>query len=82
MASLVLGTSLIPAGCQAQTLQTPMMAAPAPIVGPVVANAVRIYPRAGFASHMVGGEIQGSNESATAGFVTLAKITKAPREGA
>src|SRR4028119_631796 len=30
---------------------------------------------------MVGGEIQGSNESATGGFVTLAKIDKAPREG-
>src|SRR4028119_236876 len=30
---------------------------------------------------MVGGEIQGSNESATGGFVTLATIDKAPREG-
>jgi hypothetical protein len=30
---------------------------------------------------MVGGEIQGSNESATAGFVTLAKIDKAPPKG-
>ena len=30
---------------------------------------------------MVGGEIQGSNQSATAGFVTLAKIATAPKEG-
>jgi hypothetical protein len=42
---------------------------------------VRIFPRAGFAAQMVGGEIQGSNQSATAGFMTLAKIDKAPREG-
>jgi hypothetical protein len=30
---------------------------------------------------MVGGEIQGSNESATAGFVTLARIDSVPPEG-
>jgi hypothetical protein len=46
-----------------------------------IATAVRIYPRAGFAAQMVGGEIQGSNQSATAGFVTLSKIAKAPSEG-
>jgi hypothetical protein len=46
-----------------------------------IVNAVRIFPRVGFTSRMVGGEIQGSNQSATAGFVTLGKIDKAPREG-
>lgn len=47
-----------------------------------IATAVRIYPRAGFAAQMVGGEIQGSNQSATSGFTTLARIDKAPSEGA
>ncbi len=46
-----------------------------------IVNRVRLYPRAGFASRMVGGQIQGSNESATGGFVTLATLKKAPKEG-
>jgi hypothetical protein len=50
-------------------------------VDDVIANVVRIFPRAGFAAQMVGGEIQGSNQSATAGFVTLARLDAAPREG-
>ena len=55
-----------------------------PVVNPdaaAVCDAVRVFPRAGFASRLLGGEIQGSNESATGGFVTLARVTEAPREG-
>lgn len=42
---------------------------------------VRVLPRAGHAAALVGGTIQGSNDSATNGFVTLATITQAPPEG-
>jgi len=75
--TLTLGAPLMSAGCHAQTAAAPAQSA----LAPVIANAVRIFPRAGFAAQMVGGEIQGSNESATGGFVTLATIDKAPREG-
>jgi hypothetical protein len=75
--TLALGAMLMPAGCQAQTATAPTGST----LATTFANAVRIYPRAGFAAQMAGGEIQGSNESATGGFVTLAKIDKAPREG-
>jgi hypothetical protein len=73
--ALSLGTALLCSGCQAQT---PVSVAQS---SPVIADAVRIFPRAGFAAQMVGGEIQGSNENATGGFVTIAKISKAPKEG-
>jgi hypothetical protein len=76
-ALLTLSPTLMSTGCHAQTATAPAQAT----VAPAIANAVRIFPRAGFAAQMVGGEIQGSNESATGGFVTLAKIDKAPREG-
>jgi hypothetical protein len=76
VASLTFVATVMPPECRAQTVIVPAQS-----VLPTVANAVRIFPRAGFAAQMVGGEIQGSNESATGGFVTLAKIDKAPREG-
>jgi hypothetical protein len=51
--TLALSATLLPAGCHAQT------AAPAPSASAAtVANAVRIFPRAGFAAQMVGGEIR------------------------
>jgi hypothetical protein len=46
-----------------------------------VANRARLFPRAGFASRLVGGKFQGSNENATSGFVDLATIRKNPAEG-
>jgi hypothetical protein len=76
VASLAFAATMMPAECRAQTTTAPTQSASA-----TIANAVRIFPRAGFAAQMVGGEIQGSNQSATAGFMTLAKIDKAPREG-
>jgi hypothetical protein len=79
-AASLLAAVLLPIVCQSSTAQTPLVKTPV-AAAPVIADAVRVFPRAGFASRMVGGEIQGSNESATGGFVTLAKITQAPREG-
>jgi hypothetical protein len=79
-ATLVLAGALVTVKCQAQTPVTSVTPLPN-TQNAVVANAVRIFPRAGSAARMVGGEIQGSNQSATGGFVTLAKIDKAPREG-
>lgn len=76
VASLTFVVTLMPMACRAQTATAPTQS-----TLEITANAVRIFPRSGFAAQMVGGEIQGSNESATAGFVTLAKISKAPREG-
>jgi hypothetical protein len=75
--TLTLSAPLMPVRCHAQTAAAPVQTTSAAII----ANAARIFPRAGFAAQMVGGEIQGSNESATGGFVTLAKIDNAPREG-
>ncbi len=43
-------------------------------------NRLRFYLRAGFASRMVGGEIQSSNESPTNGFTTLATLKNAKRQ--
>ena len=48
---------------------------------PAVCDTVRVFPRADQAARMTGGEIQGSNESATGGFVTLAKLALTPTEG-
>jgi hypothetical protein len=45
-------------------------------------NRVRVYPRAGQEAAMVGGTIQGSNDSATNGFTVLATISSAPASGA
>ncbi len=45
-------------------------------------SSARFFPRAGQAAAMVGGTIQGSNTSATNGFVTLATITAEPTDGA
>jgi hypothetical protein len=77
VASLTFVATLLPAGCRAQTVTAPIQNTSAT----TIADAVRIFPRSGFAAQMVGGEVQGSNQSATAGFVTLAKISTAPREG-
>lgn len=41
----------------------------------------RIFPRAGASAAMVGGSIQGSNDSATNGFVVLATLGAQPAEG-
>jgi hypothetical protein len=43
-------------------------------------NKVRLFPRSGKSQAMVGGKVQGSNESATNGFVTLATVTAPPNE--
>jgi hypothetical protein len=45
-------------------------------------GSVKYAPRAGLESRMVGGRFQGSNTSATAGFVDLYTITTAPVAGA
>lgn len=44
-------------------------------------TSVRLFPAPGHAAELVGGTIQGSNDSATNGFETLATITAAPAEG-
>jgi hypothetical protein len=44
-------------------------------------NRVRFFPRTGQAAAMVGGTIQGSNDSPTNGFVTLATIATQPENG-
>jgi hypothetical protein len=77
VASLTFVATMMPAECRAQTTTVPTQNS----LAATVVNAVRFFPRAGFAAQMVGGEIQGSNESATGGFVTLVRIDKAPREG-
>lgn len=43
---------------------------------------VRFFPRASYASRMVGGKFQGSNSGPNSGFVDLATITQAPAQGA
>jgi hypothetical protein len=48
---------------------------------PRVLTRVRVFPRAGFASRMVGGKIQGSNIGVSSGFVDLAPIPTAPADG-
>lgn len=52
------------------------------VTGALALNRVRFFPRSSFAGRMVGGKFQGSNTSATDGFVDLAKIAAAPAEAA
>ncbi len=74
----------LPAICAAfvavTMIHTPLHC-PAEGSSPLPCDAVRIFPRAGHAARMIGGEVQGSNESATGGFTTLTKIKESPKEG-
>lgn len=46
-----------------------------------VIGKIKYYPRANFASRMVGGKFQGSNTSSTSGFVDLYTISSTPGTG-
>jgi len=76
-AFLALGAAPMLTGCHAQPGGAPLKSNHEA----AICDAVRLFPRAAFASRLVGGQIQGSNEGPTSGFVTLTTISQAPHEG-
>lgn len=57
-------------------------ATPTPPTSSSAVTKIRFFPRAGFAGRMLNGRFTGSNESATNGFVELARIATTPAENA
>jgi len=73
--TVVNGKVYVPTG--ARTIAVYGLLGSAPVPG--AATQARFFPRAGFASRMVGGKFQGSQDGVT--YVDLATITQAPAQG-